>query len=57
MTAESTGSGAKASYAKAKVEFDRATGAILTHNDISPDEAFLGAVSRPPSPVPAIEQP
>jgi outer membrane protein len=52
--AESTESAAKATYAKARVELDRATGEILTHNNISMDEAFRGAVSRPPSPIPAI---
>jgi outer membrane protein len=52
--AESTESAAKATYAKARVELDRATGEILTHNNISMEEAFRGAVSRPPSPIPAI---
>ena len=44
---------AKAAYAKATVELDRATGQILTNNNISIDEAYRGVVSRPPSPIPA----
>jgi outer membrane protein TolC len=43
---------AEASYAKAKVELDRATGQTLTRHDISIDEAYRGTVSRPPSPLP-----
>jgi outer membrane protein len=43
---------AQAAYAKAKVELDRATGQILTHNNISLDEAFKGVVARPPSALP-----
>jgi outer membrane protein TolC len=50
--AESTEVAAKATYAKAKVEMERSTGEILTNNNISMDEAFRGAVSRPPSAVP-----
>ena len=43
---------AQAAYAKAKVELDRATGQILTHQSISMDEAYQGAVARRPSPLP-----
>ncbi len=50
--AESNEVSARAAYAKAKVELDRATGQLLTHNNISLDEAFQGVVSRPPSPLP-----
>ena len=50
--AESSEVAAKAAYYKAKVELDRATGQILTNNDISLDEAFRGVVARPASPVP-----
>ncbi len=50
--AESNEVAARAAYAKAKVELDRATGQILTHNNISLDEAFQGVVSQPPSPLP-----
>jgi len=49
--AESGEVAAKAAYAKARVEMDRSTGEILTHNHISMDEAFSGTVSRPPGPV------
>jgi outer membrane protein len=51
--AQSTEVATKATYAKARVEMDRATGEILAHNEISMDEAFRGVVSRPPSPLPA----
>ena len=50
--AESTEVAAKATYAKARVEMDRATGEILARHDISMDEAFHGAVARPPSALP-----
>jgi outer membrane protein len=50
--AESNEVSARASYARAKVELDRATGQILTNHNISLDEAFRGVVSRPPSPLP-----
>ena len=50
--AESNEVAAKAAYARAKVELDRATGQILTNNNISMDEAFRGEVSRPPSTLP-----
>ncbi len=50
--AESNEVAAKAAYARAKVEMDRATGQILTNNNISMDEAFRGSVARPPSPLP-----
>ena len=43
---------AEASYAKAKVELDRATGQTLLRNNISIDEAYRGSVSRPPTPLP-----
>ena len=55
--AESSEVAARAAYAKAKVELDRATGQILTHNNISLDEAFRGVVSRPPSPIPVTPPP
>ncbi len=48
---------AKATYAKARVELERATGQILNDNNISMDEAFSGVVSRPPSAIPAVAQP
>jgi outer membrane protein TolC len=44
---------AKAAYYKAKVELERATGQILTNNNISLDEAFRGVVARPASPLPS----
>lgn len=53
VEAESNQVAAAAAYAKARVEIDRATGQVLTNNSISLEEAFRGAVSRPPSPIPA----
>lgn len=55
--AESNEVAAKAAYTRAKVELDRATGQILTRNDISLEEAYKGSVSRPPSPIPATPPP
>ncbi len=55
--AESNEVAARAAYARAKVELDRATGQILTNNDISMDEAFRGVVSHPPSQLPALANP
>jgi len=50
--AESSEVAAKAAYYKAKVEMERATGQILTNNNISLDEAFRGVVARPASALP-----
>jgi outer membrane protein TolC len=44
---------AQAAYANARVELDRATGQLLTNNNVSIDEAFRGVVSAPPSPIPS----
>lgn len=54
VTAQSNQVAAESTYAKAKVEVDRATGRTLNNNDISIDEAFRGVVSRPPSAIPAV---
>jgi outer membrane protein TolC len=54
VSAQSSQVSAAAAYGKARVELDRATGQILTNNNISLDEAFRGVVSRPPSPIPAV---
>jgi outer membrane protein TolC len=50
--AESNEVAAKAAYAKATVDLERATGQILNNHDISVEEAFRGFVSRPPDPIP-----
>jgi hypothetical protein len=55
--AESSEVAAKAAYYKAKVELDRATGQILTNNNISLEEAFRGVVARPASPLPVTPPP
>jgi outer membrane protein len=54
VTAQSNQVSAAAAYAGARVELDRATGQILTNNNISLEEAFRGVVARPPSPIPAV---
>jgi len=43
-------------YALARVELDRATGQTLGNNNIMIDEAMKGQVSRPPAPLPVIDQ-
>ena len=43
---------ALSSYSKARVEIDRATGQLLSNNNISLDEAFRGTIARAPSPIP-----
>jgi outer membrane protein len=52
--AESNEVAAKAAYAKAKVEMDRATGQILSNHNISIEEAYRGVVARPPSQLPPV---
>jgi outer membrane protein TolC len=52
VTAESNELAAETTYAKAKVELERATGQTLDSNGISLDEAFKGKVSRPAGPIP-----
>lgn len=47
---------AESAYAKAKVQLDQAIGQTLEVNNISIDEALKGRVSRPPSPIPAVQQ-
>ena len=53
VTAQSNLVAAEASYARARVELDRATGQILYNNNVSLDEAYKGVVARPPSAIPA----
>ncbi|MCC6859848.1 MAG: TolC family protein [Bryobacterales bacterium] len=55
--AQSAEVAALASYSKARVEMDRALGLTLNNHSISLEEAYNGRVSRPPSPIPAVEQP
>jgi outer membrane protein len=55
--AESNEVAARSAYSRAKVELDRATGQILTNNNISLDEAFKGVVSRPPNQLPVLANP
>jgi outer membrane protein TolC len=45
-------------YAKAKVQFERATGQTLANNNVSIDEAFKGVVNRVSTPaIPAPSTP
>ncbi|HYM10438.1 MAG TPA: TolC family protein [Bryobacterales bacterium] len=52
-SARSTEVAAINNYAKAKIELERATGQTLDKNNIKIDEAYNGAVSKPPDPLPA----
>ena len=47
---------AEGNYAKSKAALDRATGATLDVNGVQIDQAYQGQVSRPPSPLPAVNQ-
>ena len=47
---------AEGNYAKSKAALDRATGATLDVNGVQIDQAYQGQVSRPPSPLPAVDQ-
>jgi outer membrane protein len=57
VQAQSNEVAALGTYAKARVELDRALGQTLDVNNISLDEAYRGQVSRPASPIPAVPQP
>ena len=48
-TSESTLLSATAAYEKARIELDRATGALLDHENISIDDAARGQVTRMPN--------
>jgi outer membrane protein len=48
-TAESTLLSAMAAYEKSRIELDRATGALLDHENISVDDAARGQVTRIPN--------
>ena len=52
VTAQSNEVTALSTYAKARVELERATGQTLNSNNISLDEAVKGKVARPPSTIP-----
>jgi outer membrane protein TolC len=52
VTAQSASVAAEASYAKSRVELDRATGQIMYNNNVSMEDAVKGAVARPPSSIP-----
>jgi len=46
---------AESNYIKTRANLDFVTGQILAVNKIDIDEAYKGQVSRPPSPIPALE--
>jgi outer membrane protein len=52
----STEVAARSSYTKARVTLDQAVGRTLDANSIQIDEAISGKVSRPPSPLPALDR-
>jgi len=47
---------ALSTYNRAKVSLERATGTILDRANVSIDEAEKGVVSRPPTPLPAVDE-
>jgi outer membrane protein len=52
--ARSTEVASKGAYIKAKIALQRATGTVLDENRVSIDEAYRGAVSRPPGALPGL---
>ncbi len=54
--AQSNAVAAESAYAKARVQLNMATGQTLEVNNIAIDEALRGRVSRPPSPLPVLQQ-
>ncbi|HXF27528.1 MAG TPA: TolC family protein [Bryobacteraceae bacterium] len=54
--AQSNQVNAQSQYQQARVNLDVSTGQLLTAYNISIDEAHTGRVSRPPSPLPPLEQ-
>jgi outer membrane protein TolC len=54
-TAQGNVVSALANYALAKVQLEYSTGAVLEQYNVSVDEAVKGSVSRPPSPLPVID--
>jgi len=55
--AQSAEVAALSAYSKARVDLDRAMGQTLNNHNISLEEAYAGRVSRPPSPIPVLQQP
>ena len=47
---------AEGNYAKSRAALDRATGATLNVNNVEIDQAYKGRVSRPPTPLPVLDQ-
>jgi outer membrane protein len=47
---------AEATYAQARVQLDISTGTTLQNNNVEFDDAKSGHVSKPPSPLPALDQ-
>jgi len=47
---------AEATYAQARVQLDIATGTTLQNNNVEFDDAKSGHVSKPPSPLPPLDQ-
>jgi outer membrane protein TolC len=55
--AQSSEVAAMSTYTKARVELDRSMGLTLANHNISVEEAYRGRVSRPPTPLPVVDQP
>lgn len=56
LTAQGNEVTAESNYVKARANLDFVTGQILAAYKIDIDEAYKGQVSRPPSPIPVIDQ-
>lgn len=55
-TAQGAEVAAQATYSRARVELDRATGQTITANGIEVEEAVKGSISKTPSPLPVLQQ-
>jgi len=56
LTAQGNEVTAESNYIKARANLDFVTGQILAVNKIDIDEAYKGQVSRPPTPIPVLDQ-
>ena len=55
-TAQGAEVAAMATYSRARVEMDRATGQTISINNIVVEEAVKGSISKAPSPLPVVQQ-
>ena len=55
-TAQGAEVAALATYSRARVEMERATGQTIPANNIQVDEAMKGSISKPPAMLPVVQQ-